>query len=77
MRRGTADEWLRPTLLGAAFDAGDVDKTEELADDIAAEGATRWKLESILHDLDVSARNVTDAEPRARLVAVIDRLRQA
>jgi tetratricopeptide (TPR) repeat protein len=77
MRRGTADEWLRPTLLGAAFDAGDVDKTEELADEVAAEGPTRWKLESILHDLDVSARNVTDAERRTRLVAVIDRLRQA
>ena len=28
---GVADEWLRPTLLGTAFDAGDADKAEELA----------------------------------------------
>jgi hypothetical protein len=77
MRRGTADEWLRPTLLGAAFDAGDVDKIEELADDIAVEGVTRWRLESILHDLVVSAGNVDDAEQRARLVAVVDRFRPA
>jgi tetratricopeptide (TPR) repeat protein len=30
-KRKEADEWLRPTLLGAAFDAGDADKAEELA----------------------------------------------
>jgi tetratricopeptide (TPR) repeat protein len=74
-RRGTADEWLRPTLLGAAFDAGDVDKTEELADEVAAEGATQWKLESTLHDLEVSAHQVVDAEQRTRLDTVIARLR--
>ena len=37
-KRGVADEWLRPTLLGAAFDAGDCDKAEELADEIASRG---------------------------------------
>ncbi len=46
MKRGVADEWLRPTLLGAAFDSGDCDKAEELAADVAAEGAARWKLDS-------------------------------
>jgi hypothetical protein len=60
-------------LLGAAFDAGDVDKTEELA----AEGATRWKLDSILQDHQVSTRHVVDAERRASLGAVVDRLRRA
>ena len=36
---------------GAAFDAGDCDKAEELATEIAAEGAARWKLDSTLADL--------------------------
>src|SRR5262249_34214723 len=29
--RGSGDEWVRPTLLGAAFDLGDVGKAEEAA----------------------------------------------
>ena len=33
-RLNVADEWLRPTLLAAAFDLGDPDKAEELADDV-------------------------------------------
>lgn len=70
-RRGTTDEWLRPTLLGAAFDAGDADKAGELADDVAAEGAARWKLDSVLNDLESSIGQVEDNERRVRLVAVI------
>jgi hypothetical protein len=33
MRR-SKDEWLNPTLLGAAFDAGDVEKAQELANQV-------------------------------------------
>ena len=76
-RRGTTDEWLRPTLLGAAFDAGDADKAEELADDVAAEGAARWKLDSVLNDLESSIGQVEDNERRIRLVAVIAAFKRA
>jgi hypothetical protein len=68
---GVADEWLRATLLGAAFDAGDADKAEELAPDIAAEGAARWKLDSTLKDLEVSVSQVGDQDRRDRLTAVL------
>ena len=51
-----ADEWLRATLLGAAFDAADADKAKELAQDVAAEGAAKWKLESTLEDLRTERR---------------------
>jgi hypothetical protein len=53
-RRAVADEWLRPTLLVAAFDAGDPDKAEELVDDVVAEGAAKWKIDAILGDLETS-----------------------
>jgi hypothetical protein len=69
-----SDEWLRPTLLGAAFDAGDCDKAEELADEIAAEGAARWKLDTTLADLKSSVLFSTDGEQRDRLAAVLARL---
>jgi len=68
---GVADEWLRPTLLGAAFDAGDADKAEELADDVAAEGAAQWKLDSLLGDLKASVAQVEDKDRRDRLNAIL------
>jgi hypothetical protein len=74
-RRNVTDEWLRPTLLGASFDAGDADKAEELVDDIVAEGSARWKLASILADLERSARHVADEAQRQRLLAVVAQLK--
>jgi hypothetical protein len=76
-RRGNTDEWLRPTLLGAAFDAGDPEKAEELAEEVAAEGATRWKLDSVLNDLEASITHVGDNERRERLTAVVAAIKRA
>ena len=44
----------RKTLLGAAFDAGDADKAEDLATEVLAEGASRWKPETTMSDLESS-----------------------
>jgi tetratricopeptide (TPR) repeat protein len=76
-RLNVPDEWLRPTLLAAAFDLGDPDKANELADDVIAEGSTKWKVDSVLRDLNASVLLVKDASRRARLSAVIDRLNTA
>jgi tetratricopeptide (TPR) repeat protein len=76
-RRAVADEWLRSTLLVAAFDAGDAEKAEELVDDVVAEGAAKWKIDAILRDLEKSLAHVGDATQRARLSAVIDTLKTA
>jgi hypothetical protein len=75
-RLQVADEWLRPTLLSAAFDFGDPDKAEELADDVIVEGQARWKLESVLGDLEASVLQVNDAAKRARLSTVIERIKK-
>jgi tetratricopeptide (TPR) repeat protein len=68
---GVADEWLRPTLLGAAFDSGDADKGEELAAEVAAEGPARWKLNSLLGDLEASVAQVEDKDRRNRLATIL------
>jgi hypothetical protein len=73
-RRDATDEWLRSTLLGAAFDAGDADKAERLAKEVRAEGAARWKLASTLDDLKVSTPYIKDDAQRVRLLAVIAKL---
>jgi len=70
-KRGLADEWLRPTLLGAAFDAGDADKAEDLAAEVAADGAASWKVDSLLRDLEASVAQVEDKDRRDRLAAIL------
>jgi hypothetical protein len=71
LRGGAADQWLRPTLIGAAFDAGDADRAEELLPEVVAEGAARWKLGSTLDDLERSLAHVADRQRRERLAAVL------
>jgi len=76
VRRGVADEWVRPTLLGTAFDNGDCDKAEELAGEVASEGAARWKLDSILLDLETSVSLIEDKDRKERLAAILEDLKQ-
>jgi hypothetical protein len=73
-RRGVLDEWLRPTLLGAAFDAGDADKAEELLPDVIADGAALWKLQSTKTDLERSISHVENDARKQRLFAVLSQL---
>jgi hypothetical protein len=74
-RRGTSDEWLRPTLLAAAFDLGDADKAEKLCDEVTEEGPALWKIDAIVHDLEGSVAQVEDDDRRKRLDEVITRLK--
>lgn len=76
-KRNVADEWLSATLLGAAFDAHDCDKAEELAEDVAAEGAARWQINSTLGDLALSVSQVEDKDTKDRLQAILETLKQA
>lgn len=75
--RNLADPWLRPTLLGAAFDAADADKAEALADEVESDGPAAWQLSSLLVNLETSVGQVAaaDDDTRARLQAVLDRLK--
>lgn len=74
-RRGSADSWLRPTLLVAAFDAGDADKAEQLADELEVEGAAKWQLKAVLESLERSLRYAKDEASKARLADTVNRLR--
>ena len=71
--RRSADEWLNPTLLGAAFDAGDVDTATELAAQVETEGAAAWKLETTLNDCRISAQ-LHEEPRRGELLAIVERL---
>ena len=63
-RRGAIDPWLKATLLVAAFDAGDADKAEKLADEVEDEDAAKWQLSSVLGALEGSLLNLKEEARR-------------
>ena len=71
---GVADEWVRPTLLGLAFDRGDVPEAIRLRAEIEADGPELWKLEATLGDLRASVAGQPDEGTREALQAVLDDL---
>lgn len=71
--RKATDEWLNPTLLGSAFDAGNVEKAQELADQVRAEGPSAWKLETTTDDCKTAAE--LHGEPtRSELLGILAQL---
>jgi hypothetical protein len=68
-RRG--DEWVRPTLLGAAFDAQDADKAEKLLSEVRREGHAAWKIDTTLTDLELSLKQAAGTPAEAQLAAVL------
>jgi len=71
--RKATDEWLNPTLLGAAFDAGDVQKAQELADQVVTEGPSAWKLETTLADCK-NAAELYEEPRRSELLDIVVQL---
>ena len=76
LKENDNDSWARAALLGAAFDAGDVEKAEDLANRVEDEGPVRWQLESTLSDLRERAALGEDPGVREALKAAIDRLQE-
>jgi hypothetical protein len=72
---GMDDPWARQTLLGAAFDTGDVAEASKLLPAIRKDGAARWQLETTLKDLAVSLGLQQDPEVRTGLSEVLTSLR--
>lgn len=69
--RQLADEWVRPTLLGMAFDRGDVAEAQRLLPLIAAEGEAAWKIKTTLSDLEKSAASQPDENVRRQLSGIL------
>jgi len=72
---GLDDPWARQTLLGAAFDTGDVAEAAKLLTAIRKDGTARWQLKTTVKDLTVSLRQQQDPEVRRGLSEVLTSLR--
>jgi hypothetical protein len=68
------NEWLRPTLLGAAFDARDVAGARRLTSEIRRDRPGDWKLSTTIADLRVSTAQVNDPDDYASLAALFNEL---
>jgi hypothetical protein len=68
--KGAHDPWLKPTLLGAAFDAGDVARAKALAKEVRLEGIAAWQLETTIDDLR-RAVTLQEAHTSAALAVIL------
>lgn len=73
--RDPDDPWLKLTLLGAAFDDGDVSEAQALYSEIRKEGPAAWILKTTLDDLQRSVKFVTGPERRAALEEIFGKVR--
>ena len=72
--RGADDGWLKATLLGAAFDAGDVVEAKRLAREVQGSDPADWQLQSTIADLRLSVQQQVDPQTTDQLQAVLDKL---
>jgi tetratricopeptide (TPR) repeat protein len=75
LARATENPWVRPTLVGVAFDLSNADKAEELVERIETEGIDQWQNETTLLDLAESLTRVSDVQKKSRLTEVLERLK--
>jgi Tetratricopeptide Repeats-Sensor len=73
--RNPADDWVKPTLLAAAFDAGDVNAARGLADEVREMGPDAWKLKSVIGDMEL-ALELHAVDIAAPLREILDDLSQ-
>ncbi len=76
LKRGEHDEWLKATLLGAAFRAGDLSKAEQLAEQVEEDCGAGWKLETSLKDLQQTIEQTADPEKQSALRDICTRLKK-
>jgi hypothetical protein len=74
-KQNTADEWLRPTLLAAAFDAGNVAEALKLEREITRGELAEWKLDSCLSDCEDAVSLLPEGDAATALRQVLQRLR--
>jgi hypothetical protein len=74
-RMQRTDEWLLPTLLGAAFDVGDVARALELVAELEEQGPAARRLDTTLADAEVALENHRGLDVVAQLQPVVARLR--
>jgi hypothetical protein len=70
---GRDDEWTRPTLLGLAFDRGDLSAIGELVERIEVERAPDWHMVTTIADLQKTTAT-SPASIRSQLEGYIQRL---
>lgn len=73
LERDPRNEWVRPTLLSAAFDSGDLALATKWCDEVIREGSVLWKLETTIIDLEKSV-SLADESIRDDLEKLVTRL---
>ncbi|WP_198174974.1 TRAFs-binding domain-containing protein [Spirosoma arboris] len=70
-----SDEWLLPTLLGLAFDAGDINTAQNLYKEMRDTGVQPFKLETTVPDLETAISLIKDETISSQLTTILLRIK--
>ncbi len=71
LQRNPDDRWIRPTLLGAAFDAGDIPAARKILDELSQAPSPPFQVKSTIPDLRRSMSLLSETEDVSELAALL------
>lgn len=71
LQRNPKDPWIRPTLLGAAFDAGDIPASRKILDEFQQASTPPFQIKSTIPDLRRATSLLGDTENVSELAALL------
>jgi len=71
LQRNPSDPWIRPTLLGAAFDAGDIPAARKILDEYNQASIPPFQIRSTIPDLRRAVSLLSDTEDVADLAELL------
>jgi hypothetical protein len=74
--RDPKDEWVRHTLLGAAFDEGNVGTAQKIVEEIKVEGTAAWKLDTTITSLEITVNETKDPAKREALTKILGQFKE-
>ena len=69
------DPWLYPTLIGTAFDEGDVDKAWELLEEIKSGDPIKWKIDTTIETSEMSIDLHEDEAIKDELTEILNEMK--
>jgi tetratricopeptide (TPR) repeat protein len=76
MRVDPDDVWGRPTLIGVAFDEGDIPAAKRLLEEIKREGPAKWRIDTTVETAEMSIALHKDERKRRALKRILGALKR-
>ncbi len=75
-KMNTGDQWVLPTLLGAAFNSGNVDEAQRIFEEMDSTGPEPFKLQTTIPDLEASLSIIQQEDIKEQLTSILEEIKK-